>query len=148
MLARYFATCRGRAPCRPTKTVITAENNRMRFDVSVLMLKSVEHYLWAGTGHGPYALIIFLLVIRRIYNYLKKFHYLIKVGFLFCRRYTRIDHVHSFGSKSGLAIYVIIVVVIRAVWQRYDSYIFFLHVLHERLTAANLHKNFLILCHT
>ena len=36
------------------------------------MLKSVEHYLWAGTGHGPYALIIFLLVIRRIYNYLKK----------------------------------------------------------------------------
>ena len=51
----------------------------MRFDVSILMLKSVEHYLWAGTGHGPYALIIFLLVIRRIYNYLKKFHYLIHV---------------------------------------------------------------------
>ena len=27
-----------------------------------------EHYLWAGTGHGPYALIIFLLVIMHIYN--------------------------------------------------------------------------------
>ena len=53
LLAIYFATCRGRAPCRATRTVITAENNRMRFNVSVLMLKSVEHYLLAGTGQGP-----------------------------------------------------------------------------------------------